>query len=132
MSLVLINIGHCGNQIGKDFLKKTEKEKAKDHGSPFVHHDKTFRCVVVDSEPKVVVDMKKEFRSSLPDRKLVEGKGSRGCNWALGYHGVNGENLLESSLNAVRLEAEKCDCFSGSIVLHSLTGGTGGGEQTYM
>ncbi|XP_071150571.1 tubulin delta chain-like [Mytilus edulis] len=46
------------------------------------------------------------------------------------YHGLkkSGEDhILEGTANQVRKEIERCDMYSGCIMMHSLTGGTGSG-----
>ncbi|VDI58631.1 Hypothetical predicted protein [Mytilus galloprovincialis] len=48
------------------------------------------------------------------------------------YHGLkkSGEDhILEDTSNQVRKEIERCDMYSGCIMMHSLTGGTGSGES---
>ena len=43
-------------------------------------------------------------------------------------YGFRGEDsFLDKCVNRIRLEAERCDCFMSSLMLHSLAGGTGGG-----
>ena len=49
-----------------------------------------------------------------------------------GYHGGPGEGgraLLERTMEALRQEAERRDYYGGTVLLHSLGGGTGSGEQ---
>ena len=80
---------------------------------------------------------------------LPDGWG-RGKNWAYGYHGRPRENVQPpSSLplsgideeqlptvktveEKVRRMVEKCDRFGGTILMHSLAGGTGSGACIYM
>ncbi|XP_070185958.1 tubulin delta chain-like isoform X2 [Littorina saxatilis] len=47
-----------------------------------------------------------------------------------GYHGVKSsgdDHLLENSLESIRKEVERCDMYSGIVLTHSLSGGTGSG-----
>ncbi|VDI28274.1 Hypothetical predicted protein [Mytilus galloprovincialis] len=128
MSAVFLHVGQCGNQIGKAFWKKTSQDKAVHEGHTFIHHDGKQRSVHVDSEPKVVQKACKGLK--IRDGNIVSGKRGRGTNWALGYHGLKktGEDhILEDTANQVRKEIERCDMYSGCIMMHSLTGGTGSG-----
>lgn len=48
-----------------------------------------------------------------------------------GYHGGQSEGqngLLQHTMEAVRRVAEKQDYYGGTVVLHSLSGGTGSGK----
>lgn len=48
-----------------------------------------------------------------------------------GYHGGPGEGdggVLQRTMEAVRQEAERQDYYGGTVLLHSLSGGTGSGE----
>ena len=56
---------------------------------------------------------------------------SAGNNWAKGYY-IEGAQLLDSVLDAVRREAEQCDHLQGFQVIHSLGGGTGSGLGTLL
>ncbi|XP_076087725.1 tubulin delta chain-like [Mytilus galloprovincialis] len=128
MSAVFLHVGQCGNQIGKAFWKKTLQDKAVHEGHTFIHPDGKQRSVHVDSEPKVVQKACKGLK--IRDGNIVSGKRGRGTNWALGYHGLkkSGEDhILEDTANQVRKEIERCDMYSGCIMMHSLTGGTGSG-----
>ena len=66
-------------------------------------------------------------------------KAGRGNNWAYGYHGGVGrrgdgcgQDLLERVLDLVRKVVERCDRFSGFIMLHSIAGGTGSGMNNVL
>ncbi|XP_052080620.1 tubulin delta chain-like [Mytilus californianus] len=128
MSAVFLHVGQCGNQVGKAFWKKTSQDKAVHDGHTFIQPDGKQRSVHVDSEPKVVQKACKGLK--IRDGNIVSGKRGRGTNWALGYHGLkkSGEDhILEDTANQVRKEIERCDMYSGCIMMHSLTGGTGSG-----
>ena len=95
---------------------------------PEVHPNGELRSVHVDSEPKVVQKATKGLK--IRDGNIVFGKRGRGSNWALGYHGMKNkgeDHILEDTMNQVRKEIERCDMYSGCIMMHSLTGGTGSG-----
>merc|ERR1712193_478955 len=52
-------------------------------------------------------------------------------NWAKGHY-TEGAELIDSVLDAVRKEAEGCDCLQGFQLCHSLGGGTGSGMGTLL
>ncbi|CAC5421178.1 TUBD [Mytilus coruscus] len=116
MSAVFLHVGQCGNQIGKAFWRKTSQDKAVHEGHTFIHPDGKQRSVHVDSEPKVVQKACKEMKTLYLEREEEE------------KLGISGEDhILEDTANQVRKEIEKCDMYSGCIMMHSLTGGTGSG-----
>lgn len=103
--------------------------------------DGSIPCVLVDTELKVIrrcLD-RKLGSSSLLSRRVreeccVSDKAGRGNNWAYGYYGRKGEMeggrgeaLSERVCEAVRRVVERCDRFSGFLMLHSIAGGTGSG-----
>jgi hypothetical protein len=53
--------------------------------------------------------------------------GQRGCgsNWGCGFYDNN--ILVERTVEAVRKEVEGCDYYTGCLLFHSLSGGTGSG-----
>ncbi|KAG6597850.1 cryptic tubulin [Phytophthora cinnamomi] len=103
------------------------------------------RCILVDSEPKVIravceggADVVAGFQ---PAHTHVEQAG-RGNNWAMGYYGPRlkapapaftslavdeRRELVELVMESLRREIEAVDCYQGSVVMHSLGGGTGSG-----
>ena len=106
----------------------------------------TLPCLCVDTEPKAIrtcvnsrrTSLKKRFASDcnivLPERS------GRGSNWAYGYNGrargstsLAGTDGSHSTVKSVeekmRKVVEKCDRFSGTILMHSLAGGTGSGTD---
>ncbi|XP_078667004.1 tubulin delta chain-like [Branchiostoma floridae x Branchiostoma belcheri] len=136
MATVFVQVGQCGNQIGQQFWTQVLPLKDTKEGIPFFNANERLRSVHVDSEPKVLrrlgLSLKKR---NLEEGNLISGKRGRGTNWALGYHGVRraeGCVLLDQTVEAVRREVEQCDCFSGIVVMHSLSGGTGSGLGAHI
>ncbi|KAG3121449.1 hypothetical protein PI125_g221 [Phytophthora idaei] len=103
------------------------------------------RCILVDSEPKVIRAVCHEVIDGavacLPAYAHVEQAG-RGNNWAMGYYGPrlksptpaftslavdDHRELVELVMDSLRHEIEGVDCYQGSVVMHSLGGGTGSG-----
>lgn len=62
---------------------------------------------------------------------LPTGQSGAGNNWAKGHY-TEGAELVDSVLDVVRKEAEKCDCLQGFQLTHSLGGGTGSGMGTLL
>lgn len=148
-STVWVNVGQCGNQVGLELWKHL----VSDHGdsqsimegtNPFFNLDGTARCVMVDSEPKVIQYAQQKFKQyhnpnnlqqvtpKLRDSNLHWEQSGRGNNWAMGYYGPQGteggeDSLCEKAVQSVRREAERCDTYTGSVLTHSISGGTGSG-----
>ncbi|XP_077160559.1 uncharacterized protein LOC143820973 isoform X2 [Paroedura picta] len=75
--------------------------------------------------------LQRSFRES----NLIMGKQGRGNNWAFGYHGVRSEgeqSLLHRTMESLRKEAERRDCYGGTVLFHSLSGGTGAGLSSRL
>ncbi|XP_022795839.1 tubulin delta chain-like [Stylophora pistillata] len=130
MSSIVLLVGQCGNQVGHELMRLIDKSDVH----PLSHRDGKLRCVCVDSESKVIGhNYREDTRSSKLYREgnMISGQRGRGNNWALGYHGLSGEtedtSLLHRAMEIVRKEVERCDNYAGTIVFHSLTGGTGSG-----
>lgn len=96
------------------------------------------RSILVDSEPKVVkqIHNDKILEPLFPLKNIVISENGRGNNWALGYSATYKEThnyvqeelcLHERAIEALRKEAEQADFFLGTVMTHSLAGGTGSG-----
>lgn len=146
MSAVFVQIGQCGNQVGAAFWEGclsgfvTEKQK---HGT---EEFSSFRLaerqndklplLLIDSEAKAIrgtLAESKRLKNAVRESNIVLDRPGRGGNWALGYHGGEGggssNHLLEQAMDSYRKELERCDHFGGTVVLHSLAGGTASGES---
>ncbi|CAM4523759.1 unnamed protein product [Lepidochelys kempii] len=137
MSAVWLHVGQCGNQIGEEWWQILTSEKvphAEADRYPFCSPDGKLSAICVDSEPKVVRKLQKRVRrGSFRETNLIVGKRGRGNNWAYGYHGLHSaseKNLLERTMESLRKEVERRDCYCGTVLFHSLGGGTGAGVQT--
>ncbi|KAI1886218.1 hypothetical protein AGOR_G00211730 [Albula goreensis] len=134
MSTVLLQVGQCGNQLGLEWWRLIMQSPGlgkENDRSPFITRDGKLAAVFVDSEPKVLRGARHLVRSKkLPEYNVIAGKGGRGSNWAYGYHGQRGEEecgILQQTMDALRREVERRDCYCGTILFHSLSGGTGSG-----
>ena len=78
---------------------------------------------------------KMAFAGKLHDKSVVLESGGRGNNWAYGYSAGCGRGdceggVVENARRGVRRVAEACDSFMGSVVFHSIAGGTGSGDDS--
>lgn len=146
MSAVFVQIGQCGNQVGASFWDEclsgfgaeNQKSKVKDAFSLRLAgrlNDK-LPLLLIDSEAKAVRGVLSDSRrlnSVVRESNVVLDRPGRGGNWALGYQGgVDGgtpNHLLDQAMDSYRKELERCDHFGGTVVLHSLAGGTAAGES---
>ncbi|XP_015212699.2 uncharacterized protein [Lepisosteus oculatus] len=130
MSAVWLHVGQCGNQLGLEWWRWVSERPSKDR-YPFCSSDGSLAAVCVDSEPKVLRRTQKLVKSgSLRESNIIAGQGGRGSNWAYGYHGAPAEgesSLLSRAMESVRREVERKDCYCGTVLFHSLSGGTGAG-----
>ncbi|XP_066547386.1 uncharacterized protein LOC136714011 isoform X2 [Amia ocellicauda] len=134
MSTVWLHVGQCGNQLGQEWWRLVTERPGLDKTAdryPYRGRDGKLAAVCVDSEPKVLRATQKLVQGgSLRESNVIAGQGGRGSNWAYGYHGQRGEGergLLQRAMESVRLEAERSDCYCGTVLFHSLSGGTGAG-----
>ncbi|XP_043922006.1 tubulin delta chain-like [Protopterus annectens] len=140
MSAVWLHIGQCGNQIGWDWWNLITRDdilKTEGDRYPFFNHDSHLAAVFVDSEPKVLRRLQRKVqRRYLQESNLIFGRKGRGSNWAYGYHGPHSEteetSLLCRTMECLRKEVEKRDCYNGMVMLHSLSGGTGSGLGAHL
>ncbi|KAJ1981911.1 Tubulin beta chain (Beta tubulin) [Dimargaris verticillata] len=143
--IIHLQTGQCGNQIGVNFWETLTKEHGLDNSGMYVGHndnqlakvDVYFneaqhlkyvpRAICVDLEPGSLDQIRSGELGSLfrPDN-MLHGSTGAGNNWATGYY-TEGAELIESVLDVVRLEAERCDSLQGFQATHSLGGGTGSG-----
>jgi tubulin delta len=110
MSVITVNAGQCGNQLGFDLFNTLYENVAKDpedlncffrrqkNGKPIV------RSVCLDTEPKVILNCvnRANKRSwSYDSDRCTFRHGGAGNNWALGYQMCSG-SFLETALNNIR------------------------------
>ena len=150
-SIVSLQAGQCGNQIGSKFWECIAEEHGIDDNGIYVGSkpDQQLerasvyfkessngrhvpRAVMVDLEPGVIDTMKESPKGRFfnPDNFIYAQSGA-GNNWAKGHY-TEGADLIESVLDVVRKEAEHCEVLQGFQVTHSLGGGTGSGMGTLL
>ncbi|XP_036925771.1 tubulin delta chain isoform X2 [Sturnira hondurensis] len=154
MSIVTVQLGQCGNQIGfevfdalfsdshctQGLCSKRENEayqssckerffNEEENGVPIA------RAVLIDMEPKVINQTLSKAAQSgrwkYGQRSCFCQKQGSGNNWAYGYS-VHGPRHEESVMNLIQKEVEKCDSLSGFFIIMSMAGGTGSGLGTFI
>ncbi|PXF48719.1 Tubulin beta-1 chain [Gracilariopsis chorda] len=150
-SIVSLQAGQCGNQVGANFWEGISAEHGIDAEGAFagdkpdqqlerisVYYNESSngryvpRAAMVDLEPGVIDFIKNSSKGRLfrPDN-FVYGQSGAGNNWAKGHY-TEGAELVEMCLDVIRREAETCDVLQGFQVTHSLGGGTGSGMGTLL
>ncbi|XP_068091318.1 tubulin delta chain-like isoform X1 [Hyperolius riggenbachi] len=131
MSLIWLQVGQCGNQIGQEWWQIITSSGDDADRYPYFSRDGLINAICVDSEPKVVRRLRQQVRKGyFRDANIISGQRGRGNNWAYGYRDpCSGpeRSLLERTMESFRREVERRDCYSGTVILHSLCGGTGSG-----
>ncbi|XP_023409291.1 tubulin delta chain isoform X2 [Loxodonta africana] len=154
MSIVTVQLGQCGNQIGFEVFdtlfsdsycsqglcskKENEAYQASCKERFFSEEENgvlVARAVLVDMEPKVINQtLSKAARSGRwkygQHACFCQRQGS-GNNWAYGYS-VHGPRHEESIMNLIQKEVEKCDSLSGFFIIMSMAGGTGSGLGAFV
>ncbi|KAM5157382.1 tubulin delta chain-like [Mantella aurantiaca] len=129
MSVMWLQVGQCGNQIGQEWWQILANSGAETDRYPYFSRDGPINAICVDSEPKVIRRLRQQVkRGYFRDANIVVGKRGRGNNWAYGYSDLGSDqSLLERTMESFRKEVERRDAYSGTVILHSLCGGTGSG-----
>jgi hypothetical protein len=133
MSTVFLQVGQCGNQVGFQLWKFLKDEVSIRDNTVFCKHSERARCVMIDSEPKVVekpfLKVSHPLFNILSPSLVVKSSSGRGNNWATGYadRPERDESLSVRTMELLRREVENCDYYKGCVLVHSLAGGTGSG-----
>ncbi|XP_032897971.1 tubulin delta chain isoform X2 [Amblyraja radiata] len=147
MSLVVVQIGQCGNQIGQQLFEVVSMDGQSGRNESYwnTSQERFFsssndgvpvaRAVLVDMEPKVISHTVSKAASSGRWRYGAQSafcqKQGSGNNWANGFC-VHGPQHEEAVMDLVQQEAEKCERLSGFVTMMSLAGGTGSGLGTFV
>ena len=150
---ITVQLGQCGTQVGHQFFTALNDDAVKScpiaSASSIVEYKEvslqTFfnetslgkreaRSIMVDMEPKAVAWAMQN--ASAKDWSYAKGqqfcsRSGSGNNWSFGYK-VHAPRCKAAVQEIVRKETEKCDYFSGFLVLSSLAGGTGSGLGSYV
>ncbi|SCU93736.1 LAMI_0E15412g1_1 [Lachancea mirantina] len=146
--IITLQIGQCGNQIGKEFWSQLIKEHGIDRNGQSVKEEQadsvreddtsvffrkdgqnrfTPRAFLFDLEPSAIGDVQTHFPGFFNERNIWVSKDELGAGntWSKGYdYGVESQ---EDFLNMIDKEIDATENFEGFQLLHSVAGGTGSG-----
>ncbi|GIY76165.1 tubulin delta chain [Caerostris extrusa] len=152
MSLISLQIGQCGNQLGFSFFNTIsdisiqkpnalnynflEESQYRFFSNSEKEDEKYFaRSILIDTEPKVIKEISTSCKniawSYRDDCHINVQQLGSGNNWAMGYY-CHGPELQEKILNIIRKETERCDHLLGFLLYSSVAGGTGSGFGSYI
>lgn len=167
--VITIQVGQCGNQLGSSLFSlldeqhnapSTSSSSSTDSSTCFFRFgtqgQRHARCILVDTEPKVIRDVM-TLGHCYDKRRTFVGQSGRGNNWAFGYNQIiastsdepgrqkkdepvawNSSSMIEDPnqeefkildqvTDGLRLECEACDFAPDFLLIHSLGGGSGSG-----
>ncbi|XP_068091320.1 tubulin delta chain-like isoform X2 [Hyperolius riggenbachi] len=85
MSLIWLQVGQCGNQIGQEWWQIITSSGDDADRYPYFSRDGLINAICVDSEPKVVRRLRQQVRKGyFRDANIISGQRGRGNNWAYG------------------------------------------------
>ena len=145
MSVGIIQIGQCGNQIGLNIFNNLieEMKNSSEYLSQLICNSyftisKTNKfqanSLLIDMESKVIDKCLKISEKNgwnyIQDNIIHKQSGS-GNNWANGffYHGPSVEKAFVETISKF---SEKFDTLDSCIIINSLAGGTGSGLGSYL
>ena len=145
MSVGIIQIGQCGNQIGLNiFTNLIEEMKNSSEYLSQLICDSYFtisnsyqfqaNSLLIDMESKVIdkcLKISKENGFNYLTENVIYKQSGSGNNWANGffYHGPSVEKAFVETLSKF---SEKFDFLDSCILINSLAGGTGSGLGSYL
>ncbi|KAK7202183.1 zeta tubulin [Novymonas esmeraldas] len=110
MAVVVVLVGQCGNQLGDELFTQLRLCAAANSpaaagadasvATPFFTRDGKARCVLVDTEPKVVRGVQQRHSDFIRPENVIHGQSGRGNNWGLGYYGMRTEHSRRTERNA--------------------------------
>ena len=141
MSGIVLQIGQCGNQIGDHFwnaIQNSDLEK-----NCFVLENPRnnlfyYRSINIDTEARVlkkIVEQKRCGSHILRPGCVIIERCGRGNNWAMGYYKCrlsHKDDIFERALEELRKECERGDRHKVTLMIHSLSGGTGSGVTSRL
>ena len=145
MSVGVIQIGQCGNQIGFNIFDNLINEmKNSSECLTQMISDTYFtisdsnkiiaNSILIDMEAKVIEKCLKKSKINgwyYDDKNIIHKQSGSGNNWANGffYHGPTIENTFVETISSF---SEKFDYLDSIILINSLAGGTGSGLGSYI
>ncbi|KAF4316545.1 hypothetical protein BBO99_00005366 [Phytophthora kernoviae] len=159
--LITLQVGQCGNQIGRQFWQLALEEHAKQSKRsrfdesmssffrnvdarssesvdlPFANGQAAIkslkaRAILVDMEQGPVAEtMAGPLGELFDQQQLLTDVSGSGNNWAHGYC-LYGPQYKDQLEDKLHRAVELCDSLQSFFVLHSMGGGTGSGLGTYI
>ena len=145
MSVGVIQIGQCGNQIGFNIFDNLINEMKNSSecltqmisDTYFTISDSnkiTANSILIDMEAKVIEKCLKKSKLNgwyYDNNNIIHKQSGSGNNWANGffYHGPTIENTFVETISSF---SEKFDYLDSIILINSLAGGTGSGLGSYI
>lgn len=145
---ITVQLGQCGNQVGREFWSKimAEHEKVEDGTD---RRDKFFyrtenntlvpRTVMIDTEPRAICPENNSNKNSMGKTHIHnnsintfltnEGTGASN-NWAHGYSLA--KSHAEDMMELINRNVETCNNVETIQVIHSCAGGTGSGFSSCL
>ncbi|RKO96999.1 hypothetical protein CXG81DRAFT_12549 [Caulochytrium protostelioides] len=125
--MIVLQVGQCGIQVGQALFDQLQQEVPPARGAawcPFPLNQ--FQQILVDTERKVwSARQHQAHQHALYDLHVVDhGVTGRGNNWGHGY--IDATNV-DATLETYRRVVEALPNNEGTLLLHSLAGGTGSG-----
>ena len=127
---VFLHFGQCGAQLGEAFWSAASSELGgaggvHDARRPLFDGSGAPRCVVVDTDSKVVRRFEASVGGGMPSSCVVSGEGS-GVRGFVGSRGdATRAALLARVGEGLRKQAEQLDVLQSIVTTHGLGGGTG-------
>lgn len=154
MSLLTLQVGQCGNQLGPSLFDFIASEYAHPSGKFYDHllwnpffrlpcaergerdQRPIARSILIDMEPSVVESAlinahRKSSRWTYSRPNCFFQQSGSGNNWAMGF-ADHGPRVKDSIIDIVRKELEMTDYFGGFLILQSMAGGTGSGLGAFL
>ncbi|SCV99815.1 LAFE_0B03114g1_1 [Lachancea fermentati] len=146
--IITLQIGQCGNQVGKQFWSQLTREhgierdgQSRPFDSPqavreddtniFFRQDDfnryTPRAFLFDLEPSAIGDVQNSFPGLFNERNIWVSKDELGAGntWSKGYdYGLENQDEF---INMIDREIDGTEHFEGFQLIHSVAGGTGSG-----
>ena len=145
MSVGIIQIGQCGNQIGLNIFNNliNEMKNSSEYLSQLIcdsyftiSNTNKFQAnsLLIDMESKVIdkcLKISEKNGWNYLQENIIHKQSGSGNNWANGFfhHGPSVEKTFVETLSKF---SEKFDCLDSCILINSLAGGTGSGLGSYL
>ena len=145
MSVGIIQVGQCGNQIGFNIFNNLINEMTKSSecltqiiaDTYFTISDSNqlyANALLIDMEAKVIEKCLKSAKSSnwnYNKSTIIHKQSGSGNNWANGFF-HHGPTIEEKFVETLSSFSEKFDFLDSVILINSLAGGTGSGLGSYV